>query len=169
MNFDFFTRQLTSNAVRIKALVEGVTDQEAVWRPDADSWSLLEVINHLHDEEREDFRVRLNIILHSPDKPWPEIDPEGWVMQRKYNERAIDQSLNNFLDERKASLKWLRGLGEPDWTASSETPFGPMRAGDMFASWVTHDQMHMRQLVEIHRAYTDFMARPYSLRYAGLW
>ena len=169
MNFEFFIRQLTSNADRIESLVEGVTSQEAVWRPDIDSWSVVEVINHLYDEEREDFRVRLNIILHSPEKPLPEIDPEGWVIQRKYRERDLERSLKNFLEERKSSLQWLNTLEGPDWSASYEMPFGPIRAGDMFAAWATHDHLHMRQLVEIHRAYMEFMADPYSLRYAGVW
>lgn len=169
MNFAFFARHLASNALRIEALVTGVSGQEAYWRPDSESWSIVEVVNHLYDEEREDFRVRLNIILHSPEKPWPEIDPEGWVVRRKYIERDLDQSLKKFLEERRGSLQWLQNLEQPDWNASYETPFGPMRAGDMFSAWVTHDHLHMRQLVEIHRAYMEHMAKPYDLRYAGHW
>jgi hypothetical protein len=39
----------------------------------------------------------------------------------------------------------------------------------MFAAWVTHDQLHMRQIVEIQRANVEVKARPYSLEYAGEW
>ena len=169
MNFEFFARQLARNTDRIESLVEGVTSEEAVWRPDSESWSIVEVINHLYDEEREDFRVRLNIILHSPEKPLPDIDPQGWVVVRKYNERDLKRSLKAFLEERNSSLQWLNSLEEPNWSASYEMPWGAIRAGDMFAAWVTHDHLHMRQLVEIHRAYTELMAEPYSLRYAGDW
>lgn len=169
MDAKFLIRQLFDDAVRIEALVRGVTPEEAHWKPDADSWSILETINHLYDEEKEDFRVRLDIILHHPDKEWPPIDPMGWVTKRKYNERDLAESLANFLAERKASLAWLETLATVDWDTSYEAFFGPIRAGDMFAAWVTHDHLHMRQLVELHRALTVEKAAPYSLRYAGDW
>ena len=165
----FLMGQLIDNADRIAALVRGVNQDEARWKPDRTTWSFLEVINHLHDEEVEDFRVRLDIILHNPEKPWPPIDPEAWVSQRRYNQRDLEASLKSFLDSRAASLEWLHGLGNPDWDATYQAPWGVMRAGDMFVAWVTHDQLHMRQLVELHRLRTADMARPYRLDYAGSW
>ena len=169
MQLSFFTRQLTDNADRIDALVSGVSLEEARWKPDAKSWSILEVVNHLHDEEVADFRVRLDIILHNPKKPWPPIDPGGWVEERRYNERELEASLDSFLDERDASLVWLGSLENPDWNATYQAPWGEMRAGDMLVSWVTHDQLHMRQLVELHRQLTAEKAQPYRLEYAGDW
>ncbi|MCB0058173.1 MAG: DinB family protein, partial [Caldilineaceae bacterium] len=59
------------NAQRIAALVAGVPDEQARWKPDAESWSILEVVNHLLDEEREDFRVRIDYTLHRPGEKWP--------------------------------------------------------------------------------------------------
>ena len=169
MELAFFTRQLTDNADRIDALVSGVSQEEARWKPDPNSWSILEVINHLHDEELEDFRVRLEIILHNPEKPWPPIDPEGWVSEQRYNEQDLEESLNLFLDERDASLAWLHGLENPDWQTTYEAPWGEIRAGDMLVSWVTHDQLHMRQLVELHHLLTADQAKPFRLDYAGPW
>jgi hypothetical protein len=169
MDVSFLTRQLTDNAARVQALVRGLSQEEASWKPGGDTWSILEVVNHLCDEEREDFRVRLDIILHHPGQPWPGIDPEGWVVERQYNERELGDSLKDFLAEREASLKWLSKLGEPNWDALYEAHFGLIRAGDVFASWVTHDHLHMRQLVELHRALTARKAEPYRLDYAGTW
>jgi hypothetical protein len=169
MDVFFLTRQLTDNAARIEALVRGVSPEEASWKPDQDVWSTLELVNHLIDEEREDFRIRLDIILNHPRKPWPGIDPEGWVTERKYNQRDLEDSLRNFLSERDASLEWLSTLENPNWDAPYQAHFGPIRAGDVFASWVTHDHLHMRQLVELHRAHTAHKAEPYRLDYAGSW
>ena len=169
MDSAFLIQQLKANAERIKALVDAVAVDDARWKPDPSSWSILEVVNHLCDEEKEDFRVRLNVILQHPDQDWPPIDPEGWVIKRKYNERDLAESLAEFLRERTASLDWLEGLGTPDWETEYTSPFGSMKAGDMFAAWVTHDHLHMRQLVELHRALTEVRANPYSLDYAGEW
>jgi hypothetical protein len=169
MDVNYLLTQLSDNAERIAALVRGVPDAEARWKPDPQSWSLLEVVNHLYDEERLDFRVRLDIILHRPDQSWPPIDPQGWVSERNYNQRDLEESLDNFLRQRQKSLDWLRSLERPNWEASYEASFGPIKAGDMFAAWATHDHLHMRQLVELHRALTEARAAPYNLDYAGPW
>jgi hypothetical protein len=169
MRLDQLAMHMAQDAERIRGLVGDVSDEQARWKPGPDQWSVLEVVNHLYDEEREDFRVRLDIILHHPDRPWPAIDPEGWVIQRAYNRRELGKSLQNFLGEREESLKWLRGLASPDWEASYEAPFGPITAGDMVASWVAHDVLHMRQLVELTWAWTTRVVAPYKVNYAGTW
>jgi hypothetical protein len=56
MDLDWLVSQMEANAQGIRALAAGCSDQQARWRPDPASWSILEVINHLLDEEREDFR-----------------------------------------------------------------------------------------------------------------
>ena len=161
--------QLEINSRRIQAMVEGVSDEQAHWKPDAASWSILEVVNHLYDEERQDFRVRLDIILHRPGEAWPPIDPQGWVTERQYNQRNFEQSIENFLSERRDSLKWLKDLRGEDFTTSVPTPWGSITAGDMFASWITHDSLHMRQLVELIHAWIVRISEPYSGDYAGEW
>jgi hypothetical protein len=39
----------------------------------------------------------------------------------------------------------------------------------MFASWVAHDLLHMRQLVELHWAHTLTLANPHKVDFAGQW
>jgi hypothetical protein len=169
MNIDFFTTQLADHAGTIHSLTFGISDQQARWKPDPDTWSILEVVNHLYDEEREDFRVRLDYILHHPDRPWPPINPQGWVIERLYNQRDQSQSLQAFQDERRKSLAWLKELGTPDWNASVRVTFGEFSAGDILASWVAHDLLHLRQMIELHWAYLIHMADPYHVNYAGKW
>jgi len=169
MDVDCFLSQMLEDAARIRALIQGVSEQQARWRPDPDSWSMLEVVNHLLDEERQDFRVRLDYTLHRPGVPWPPIDPGGWVTERQYNQQDPEASLAQFLSERESSIAWLRGLSAPDWDTTREAPWGPITAGDLFASWVAHDLLHMRQLVELHWAYTAANLAPYRPDYAGEW
>jgi hypothetical protein len=169
MDTERFIAQMADDAQRVRALVEGVSDDQARWRPDPDSWSILEVVNHLLDEEREDFRVMLGLALHRPDEPRPRIDPQAWVTERGYNERDPETSLQGFLAAREESLAWLRGLSSPDWEVVYQAPWGPIRAGDVFASWVAHDLLHVRQLVELHWAYTTRQLQPYEVEYAGEW
>ena len=71
--------------------------------------------------------------------------------------------------KRNEALAWLDSLENPDWDIVYEAPFGEISAGDMFVSWVTHDLMHLRQLVELQRFYLAEQAKPYRLDYAGDW
>ncbi|MGC9348433.1 MAG: DinB family protein [Anaerolineae bacterium] len=167
MDVQYLVRILREQVDVVRGLVAGVSPPQARWKPDPDRWSILEVINHLYDEEREDFRLHLDTILHHPEDPWHAIRPMAWVEERRYNERELDASLENFLEERRASLAWLEGLDSPDWDAAVEAPWGVIHAGDMFASWVVHGQWHIEQLVRLRRDYTIGQALPYSVRYAG--
>ena len=169
MNLEQKMRQMAYNAETIRNLTLGVSDEQARWRPSPDDWSILEVINHLNDEEREDFRVRLDYILHRPDQLAPPIDPGGWVTSRGYNERDLESSLNLFMEARQESFDWLKGLDSLDWGTAGKAPWGTITAVDMFAAWVSHDILHMRQLVELHWAFTTRHLEPFDPRYAGSW
>jgi hypothetical protein len=114
--------------------------------------------------------VRLTYILNHPGERWPGIDPGGWVKDRAYNERNLQESLVNYLKEREKSLAWLDELGNFDWDKGEKAPWGgEIKAGDMFAAWVAHDLLHTRQLVELHWAYLNESIAPYMTRYAGEW
>ncbi len=169
MNFETLYHDLAHGADIIRALVLGVTQAEAQVRPAPEEWSVLEVIGHLVDEEREDFRQRVDYALNRPGEAWPPIHPSAWVTERRYNERDLEQSLNEFLAERAKSLDFLKGLQSPDWDTLNITPFGERRAGDLLGSWVAHDNLHMRQLIELRRFRLQTHTAPYDIEYAGDW
>ena len=169
MQFEALYAELARGVDGIRALVAGMSLAEARARPAPQAWSALEVICHLYDEEREDFRQRLDIILHRPSEPFPPIDPSGWVGARRYNERDLAEMLDRFAAERARSLAWLKGLSAPNWDAEYTNEFGSMKAGDMLAAWVAHDNLHARQLVELRRSRLVSLAAPYDAGYAGEW
>lgn len=165
-----FVPLMEKQAQAIRALAEGITTEQARYRPEPEEWSILEVINHLYDEEREDFRARLDILLHRPTDPWTPIHPSAWVTERSYNSRELEASVENFMQERAKSLEWLRGLKSPDWDASATAPWGgEFRAGDMYAAWAAHDVLHLRQLSELHYALMRKEAGDFDIGYAGDW
>ena len=160
--------RLARGAGAIRALVEGMGDEEARWRPVWGGWSILEVTCHLKDEETDDFRQRVRLTLEDPAKEWPKMDPEGWVKERRYQERSLQPELRGFLAERAKSLEWLKGLRSPDWSRAHAHPrLGPLAAGDLLASWVAHDLLHVRQIARIQYEHARAVAAPYRPDYAG--
>ena len=167
MKFESLYLELVDSTNMISALLAGITEEEARQKPAADSWSMLETLCHLYDEEREDFREHLDFILHRRNEAWHRIDPAAWVTARNYNRQAFRDMKEKFFAERSKSLDWLKGLSEADWDTSYASEFGTMSAGEMFASWVAHDNLALRQFVELRRARLESIAEPYSIAYAG--
>ena len=162
--------RLSADAGVFRGLVATVPEEQARWKPRPEEWSLLEVLCHLADEERDDFRRRVDLTLHRPEIPWPPIDPESWPRSRRYNERDPGDALDDFLAERKASIRWLDELEDPDWDATYQHPTaGPITAGDLLTSWLAHDLIHIRQMTRLHRRYLVEVLSPYSPGYAGPW
>jgi len=169
MNLSYCIERLSTNVNIIAGLAHNLSAEQARWRPQPDKWSVLEVINHLYDEEREDFRARLDMLLHQPEKPWTPIDPPKWAIERAYNQRDMGQSLESFLRERSISIKWLISLDNPQFENKYEHPKGVISAGDLLASWVAHDLLHIKQLARLHWEYLNSVSPPYRTEYAGKW
>lgn len=163
--------RLRANGRVIEALVTDVDDEEARWRPADDQWSVVEVVNHLADEEVRDFRTRLDCTLHRPSEGWPPIDPVGWVTTERYNERDLTASTSRFVAERAASVAYLEGLRDPAWTNSYAHPtLGPMTAADVLSAWAMHDFIHIRQINRVRGEYVRaVLATGRRTEYAGRW
>jgi hypothetical protein len=170
MQIEAAVAELERGERAILALVNGIDVERAHWKPDARTWSIVEVVNHLYDEERDDFRMRIDILLHAPAKEWPPIDPERWCVERRYNARDLAESIERFSAERRRSIDWLRTLGSPDWDlARPHRVGGKLSAGDLLLSWLMHDVLHARQLLRILYLQGSETWKPYSGAYAGRW
>jgi hypothetical protein len=172
MELEFCIKKLADQAVILRSLLAGVSQEQASLKPDPETWSMLETLNHLYREERHDFRARLEHVARQNGFAWPPIEPPGFV-EWAFDKNDPAQVLQGFLDERQKSLSWLRSLESPDWNASVEVSFVDSKrtftAGEFLVSWVAHDLLHIRQLVELHWAQVSRAAQPYSVEYAGGW
>lgn len=169
MKFTDLYQELVNSMDIIRALTANVPQEDAQVKPAPESWSMLEVICHLYDEEQEDFREHLDFILHRQNEKWHEIDPQDWVTSRKYNEQNFVEMQIKFFEERRKSLDWLIDLSNADWDKTYTSEHGSVPAGEMFASWVAHDNLHIRQLVELKRFQIEKFTQPYLIEYAGEW
>ena len=169
MEFDILYRELQNSTEMIRALLVGITQDESQIKPNPESWSILEVVCHLYDEEREDFREHLDFILHRQNEEYHVIDPQGWIKERRYNEQDFQGMQEKFFSERKKSLEWLKEVSNSDWEITYASRYGSVSAGEMFSCWVAHDNLHLRQLVELRRARIERITQPYPIEYAGDW
>jgi hypothetical protein len=170
MNLFYCIDRLGANIEVIRGLLTAVSEEQSRWKPSPEKWSLLEVINHLADEEVDDFRTRVRLANENPDQEWPAIDPERWAVDRAYNTRDLRESLGRFVRERKVSIAWLSELQEIRWEAAHHHPLFPsIRTGDLIASWLAHDLIHIRQMNRLHYEYLVSQKGSFSTEYAGKW
>ena len=165
-----FARRLVASADALTALVEDVGGEEARWKLTPAKWSINEIFGHLVDEERHDFRQRLHLVLEDPARPWPPIDPEGWVRDKNFNARELSDLTGEFLAERQRSVTWLETLQTANWVHSYHHPTaGELTAPALLHAWAAHDLLHVRQIVAARYARLAVQAAPASLDYAGRW
>ena len=168
INMQEIIRQLTGNAETMRALVQAISDEQAQWKPNPETWSIKQVMEHVYNEERIDFRKHLKEMLNDPPQPWGRFRREEYVSVDGHR-----QALERFASEREASIAWLETLESPDWEIKSKVPFGPdnvmitLSAGDVLVSWVDHDLAHIRQMVKLLHAWHEKQASPYSVQYGG--
>lgn len=170
MNFKALIDRMETFGHALPGVLAGVPPEDARWKPDPSDWSILEIVNHLADEEVEDFRARLDMTLHHPGEAWPAIDPVRAAVERRFNERELDESVLRFVNERTESVRWLRMLFPPDWSRSYRHPsLGVIAAGSLLGSWAAHDALHLRQLARRIYDLTRRDAGEFGVGYAGEW
>lgn len=169
MDHNHIIENLNANSDIFLALLKDKNQEEYEWKPNANKWSLLEVVCHLYDEEREDFRARVMSILENPDLPLAGFDPFAWVKDRKYMEKDYKSMVSNFLEERTKSINWLRSLKNPSWKNVYKHPeLDPLSAEHFLANWLAHDILHIRQILKIQYNYLKYKTKK-DLNYAGIW
>ncbi len=157
-------------ALRAAALTP--SPEDARFKPAPEHWSVLEVICHVADEETEDFRARLKATLAG--EPWPPLELDRVAEKRGYNARDLAAELARFERDRAESIAWLRSLlartPPVDWhTAHQHPKFGPIKAGDLLASWAAHDALHLRQIAKRLHNLASRDGDGFAIKYAGDW
>jgi hypothetical protein len=170
MKLELLILRLETTTDILAALLRGVSPEIARWKPNPEAWSMLEVVCHMADEERKDFRLRFKSLLfdNPPGASITPIDPPAWVVEGKYNTRDLTVSLSDFRLERQQSLEWLRTLPS-DLPLEHRFEGSKMTAGVVLHSWWAHDLLHIRQITRLHYDFLALEAQGYAIDYAGEW
>lgn len=74
--------QLQGNRIVFQCLFDVSDAEHYLFKISPDQWNLLEIVCHLLDEEREDFKARVKSILINPSKRLKSISPEKRPLER---------------------------------------------------------------------------------------
>ncbi len=167
---DIIIFQLQKNLNIFKKLLQDISHIEiCTWKPTKDNWCILEVLCHLHDKEKEDFKLRTKWILDKPEEIPPSFDSEKWAIEKKYIEQNYKEILKVFINERVDSIMWLKSLGNVNWQNSYTDPkLGKVSARAVLVNWLAHDYLHMRQIIKLKYDYIKDLTGE-EFKFAGSW
>ena len=160
-------RDLARLPAVLDALLSDLDD--ALWRarPVPHEWSPLEITCHLRDEESEDFGARVRVVIAGGTVFEP-IAPERWAVERRYADADPRAALARLQERRSENLGYLATIDAARLAHGIDLPRGGRLNGlDLLAAWVTHDRLHVAQIVAtLARSGTSRWA-PLRTEYAG--
>ena len=163
------TEELAKNLSTFQRLFTPIDDAHIDFRQAPEKWNLRDISCHMYDEERLDFRFRIQWLFEKPEQTPPPFNPLDWVVDHDYASQDFEEAKAQFFKEREASIKWLNELKDAPWQNGYDHPkAGRLTAQFFYDNWLAHDYLHIRQLLRLHFDYLD-SASEYSLAYAGNW
>lgn len=117
-----------------------------------DEWSLVEIISHLRDVEREVNLPRIQTFLQEENPFITADDTDVWAAERGYAEQDGEAALRAFVTARMETLDALNNLTDEDWQRSGRHAiFGPITLREQMAFMAEHDRVHLRQVYKLLR------------------
>ena len=136
---------LETQAERTAELLQGLDEQQAMFRPTPADWSIKEVICHLCDTERI-FAYRALRIARGDMTPLAGFEQEPYVAQAEADARPLSDHLAEFATVRQSTIWLFRGIPAAAWErrgTASEVTFS-VRALAYIAAG--HENHHIRSL-----------------------
>lgn len=137
----------------LRALLAGITPEQAQWKPAQDRFSIAEVLEHLSHVEAHCFRARVEKMTREPEPDLEPYDQEAYAAAGQYSGRDAEDSFDHFEEQREDNVEFLRTLTVGQLQRSGRHPvLGAITVEQMLNEWAFHDLGHVRQIAELVRA-----------------
>src|SRR5277367_6564500 len=132
--------QLENSPEMFRLLLDGISIEEAGWKPSPKSWSIAEIIAHLSHVEGHCFRARIDSMLNEDTPAIEEYDQEMVAASGQYAGRDVEDSFDHWEEQRETNLEHLRGLPESILTRPGlHERLGIITIADLLNAWAFHD------------------------------
>lgn len=116
-----------------------------------DTWNAFDVVGHLIEGEKNNWLPRIKLIVtEGATEPFPPFDRFSQLNQN--DGKTMEQLLNEFVDIRRANLKTLQQIIDPetDFEQTGMHPeFGIVKLREQISTWVAHDLTHISQIARV--------------------
>jgi hypothetical protein len=138
---------------RLKAALKGVPKAVLLFTPAPGKWSILEIVCHLRDMERDAYLDRYRRILAEDTPQLPDIDGDTYSLEGDYRNQKLSEALREWTRLRRESLKLLAGVKREQWErAGIHETAGRLTLGDLLRRQaIGNDEAHLRQIESAKR------------------
>lgn len=143
--------QLRATPRLLTEAVRGLQRNVVGWTPAPGSWSILEVVCHMRDMEREAYLARYERMLRGDRPHLPGVDGDRLACELDYRRQRLSEALREFRKLRKQTLALLTGFDTATWALEGvhETA-GPITMHDLLERQVRGDDLvHLKQVETI--------------------
>ncbi|RYX81962.1 DinB family protein [bacterium] len=144
----YIWQAVASNARVIQFLLRELPADSPQWdaRPDAERFSLREIIAHLNDYDTVS-RERFEHIIREDEPEFGDWDPIEAA--KHYDVRDPLHQVENLIVLRSELASWLEGLSDSEWQRTGTRPrAGKFSVEEGAALVVAHDAYHIAQIIE---------------------
>lgn len=136
-----------------RALLTGISPEQAYWKPTPDRFSIAELMEHLSHVEGHCFRMRFDEILAADDPVVEPYDQNAFYAQGAYSNRDAEESMAHWEEQREDNLEFLRALDPKVLSRTARhSVLGAFTLENLLNEWALHDLGHIRQMTELVRA-----------------
>ena len=153
---------------RLKAALKGVPRKLLLWTPGPGKWSILEIVAHMRDMERDAYLTRYRRILAEDNPTLPDLDGDLIAIRDDYRSMKLPELMRDWLRARKECLKLLKSVKGARWErmGTHETA-GPLSMDALLRRHAMgNDEAHLGQIEGIKKralAFESLEASPKRL------
>ncbi|MFI5180180.1 MAG: DinB family protein [Thermoanaerobaculia bacterium] len=149
---------LAATRTALKAAVRGLPKKVLLFTPAPGKWSILEILVHLRDMEREAYLERYRRILAEEEPRLPDLNGEAFAIERAYRSAKPAEVLRDWSRLRRESLGLLFKMKADQWArAGHHETAGRLTMEDLLRRHaVGNDEAHLGQIEAIKRRYALF-------------
>jgi uncharacterized damage-inducible protein DinB len=146
---------LRATGAKLKAALKGVPKKLLTWTPAPGKWSMLEIVCHMRDMERDAYLARYERILKEDNPALPDIDGDVYALEKDYRNAKLSEVVRDWSRLRKDCLRILAKLRGAEWerVGSHETAGALSVATLLRRHAVGNDQAHLEQIDAIKRRF----------------
>jgi len=137
---------LAATPATLNGLLGGLDAEAWFCKTTHDDWSLMELICHLRDTEREIHHMQIRLFRDQNEPFIPRPDTSVWASQRDYLHEDGALALKEFIDARRETFDLLKNMAKEDWERKARHAiFGPTNFLEVISFVADHDRMHIQQ------------------------
>ena len=106
---------LAATPQALKAAIKGLPKKLLLWTPAPGKWSILEILCHLRDMEREGYLERYTRILSEDEPRLPDLNGDALAITRAYRSQRAPEVVRDWVALRRQTLQLLRKAGRAQW------------------------------------------------------